>query len=285
MLQPFKLHLEELSDRVVPSAAPVHSVESEVVVSVLNPSDMYYDTSGCCSGWSYAEHDGAAVVESALPLGQLSEEDHRVWWEWVAALSASSATVPISHMGDTKERITSLAICETGDIKIDAAYRYSQLWFGKTIELSSGSPDWEAAIAELEKVADGCLQQIVITGHGNPYRAGPFTLDGIKDGNSPQARFLKLLKQKAGEGATIELRVCNACSENNHELLQEVVKLTGCQVIGYADTYAIKPHGQQWIAKPKDDGTVTVEKGEKFTAYQDSWVRRVNIFDILGKRK
>jgi len=51
-------------------------------------------------------------------------------------------------------------------------------------------------------------------------------------------------------------------------MLTRMAELTGLTVIGYDDTYAVKPHGQQWIAKP--DGTV--EKGEKYPAYKDSWV-------------
>jgi hypothetical protein len=193
----------------------------------------------------------------------------------MVAWSALPETVPTSHMSDAKEQITSLAICETGDIKIDTAYHYSRVFFGKTIAVPSGQPNWEAAIAELEEVADGCLTQIVISGHGNPRKAGPFTLDEITKADSLQTRFLKLLKQKAGEGATIEIRACRTCTEDNHELIKKIAELTGCRVVGYDDVYAIKPHGQQWIAKP--DGTV--EKGEKLTAYKDSWVHRINIIE------
>jgi hypothetical protein len=269
MLRTFKLHLEELSDRVVPTV--VHSEVSpvpEMSTSVLNTSDTLDGTSGLgqccpCSGQS----NSSTLQSISVPV-EISWDDYHLWSEWLTAISVWSQTMPISHTSDAKEQITSLAICETGDIKIDTAYRYSQAFFDKTIEMPSGRANWEAAIAELEKVADGCLKQIVITGHGSTQKAGPFAFDQIRDSNSLQSRFLKLLKQKAAEGATIELRACSTCSERDQQMLTRMAELTGLTVIGYDDTYAVKPHGQQWIAKP--DGTV--EKGEKYPAYKDSWV-------------
>lgn len=123
----------------------------------------------------------------------------------------------------------------------------------------------------MEKLEDGCLKQIVIAGHGNSSKAGPFNLEEIKKKDSGQYKFLELLKKKASKEATIELRACKTCKDNQ-DLIKAISELTELVVIGYDDTYALKPHGQQWIAKPDGKGNITVEKGEKLTDYKDSWV-------------
>jgi len=251
-------------------------------VSPLNTPSPPEDVGEYLPGESCADNNCATFLEPIESLSNLSDEDIALLSEWLSALALSATTVPISHEESAKEQISSLAICETRDIKIDAAYQYSRVTFGKTIVMPSGQPNWEAAIAELEKISDGCLKQIVISGHGNTNRAGPFILDEIKDGNSMPARFLKLLGQKAGEGATIELRACITCKEDNHKLIQRIAELTGCRVIGYDDVHAIKPHGQQWIALP--DGK-TVEKGVTYTPYKQSWVYRINILENNDKDK
>ena len=226
---------------------------------------------------------------------EVPADDAALWTQWLAAVTQSPVvsdpdeTVPISYIktgeNDGKESVESLAICETGDWKIDAAYRYSQAAFGKTIKTPAGETDWDAAIAELERLEDGCLKQIVISGHGNTRKAGSFTLDQLRDNNSSQAKFLKLLKQKAAEGATIELRACQNCSEENHGLIRKIAELTGLKVIGYDDVYAIKPHGQQWIARPDGKGKISVEKGEKLSHYKESWIYQIFEGDKKGKKK
>jgi hypothetical protein len=200
-----------------------------------------------------------------------SGEGQDGWSGYVPALPVVYTTVPIQYGRDGKEKVSSLAICETAekDRVINAAYAYSKRVFDKTIEMPSGQDKWKDAIEMLSSIADGSLQQIVITGHGSTQKAGPFAFDQIRDSNSLQSRFLKLLKQKAAPGATIELRACSTCSEKDQKLLTRMAELTGLQVIGYDDTYAIWPHGQQWIAKP---GGKEVEQGVKYPAYKDSWV-------------
>lgn len=206
-----------------------------------------------------------------MPWVEETGEGQDGWSGSVPLLPMVATTVPIHHWGDGKEKVSSLAICETAekDRVINAAYAYSKRVFDKTIEMPSGQDKWKDAIAMLSSIADGCLQQIVITGHGSLTKAGPFELAQIQKDESQQAEFLKLLKQKAAEGATIELRACSTCSERDQQMLKRMAELTGLKVIGYDDTYAVKPHGQQWIAKP---GGKEVEQGVKYPAYKDSWV-------------
>jgi hypothetical protein len=271
MSRTFQLHFEELSDRVVPSVAPVDYPDHVGVVESVHGLPVTAADASCeGTAWSEGTPTGTGVAGWALPWVEESGEGQDGWSGYVPALPVVYTTVPIQYGRDGKEKVSSLAICETAekDRVINAAYAYSKRVFDKTIEMPSGQDKWKDAIAMLSSIADGSLQQIVITGHGNLKKAGPFELDQIQDDKSQQAEFLKLLKQKAAPGATIELRACSTCSEDDQKLLKKMAELTGLTVIGYDDTYAIWPHGQQWIAKP---GVKDVVKGEKYPAYKDSW--------------
>ena len=121
-------------------------------------------------------------------------------------------------------------------------------WWVPNLELNRLNPDWEAAIQWLTTIR-GNIGDVTISGHGGPGHVGPFNLQNINDPNSGAYQFLKALGQRSGKGGKIVIKSCQvAKGPRGLKFLIDLAKLTGKDVVGYTDWYAVTPHGDEIAA-------------------------------------
>lgn len=168
---------------------------------------------------------------------------------------ASSPNIPIGLSIDL-----SIAFNQ-GDLASVTADWWNYVWSDYHWNFSASHPDWDSirlAPCEFRYLK---FDKVVFSGHGSPgsfgcFRANQFLNDDDTplQTSTPAKAFFKNLGEHLNTGAHIDIRHCSvAGNDRGKEMLKQIAILTGATVHAYTSTYAVSPHGEEWVFFP--DGT------------------------------
>ena len=256
---------EMLESRALLSAAAVLSESSDPIAVAENSTGDACDTD---SGTPTDTCD-SAPTPTASPKPSPAPE---------ASKPKKAGVDPATAKSEKKEADGTAAITfvtEGDGLITGTAAKWNWAAHKDSITLDETDTDWKKLNEWLEKINDGSLVKVTIGGHGGPHGIDPINAAALENPNSEASKFLTQLKEKMADDGIITFKGCGVCqNEDGRKFATKVALMTDSNVVGYTDTYAVTPYGDEYTARP--DGTI--EKTAELGAYRDAWYQRMRIW-------
>ena len=122
---------------------------------------------------------------------------------------------------------------------------------------------WDMVLSEIKNDLDeeDCIEEVIIRAHGTNSNSGGFRLKKLEIEESSQSKFLKSLGYLMCEECRIDLKSCEACTDDNKDLLYFMALRSGASVRGWTEGYTVYPNGNQWEVDPDGSERKLVETG------------------------